>query len=73
MRSHSVTVRMTPRQAVEAMRALERIGATTDNERAFTARHRIMSGLRDAGWQWDEFNDECWRLAGNVIKDRVDQ
>lgn len=72
MRSLSVTVRMTPRQAVAAMRACEVAGATTEDPRAWRARERIMFGLQDAGWRWDEFDDETWRLSGNVIRDPVD-
>ncbi len=73
MRSLSVSVQMTPRQAVEAMRALEHFAVTTESGRAYSARSRVMFGLQDAGWRWDEFDDECWRYVGNVIRDRVDE
>ncbi len=69
MRSRSVTVEMTPRQAVSAARGCELAGLTTGDRRAFAARHRIFAGLRDAGWEWDE-DSETWRRARSAISDR---
>lgn len=53
MRSYSVTVTMTPRQAVEAERALRRAAVVEESGRLFSAAHRITCGLIDAGWEWD--------------------
>lgn len=64
MRSYSVVVRMTPRQAVSAVRACEWHGLTTEDRRAFRARERIMFGLQDAGWRWDD-ELEAWVLPGH--------
>lgn len=61
MRSLSVTVRLTPRQAVAAMRALKMAAATEYEPRAYRVRERVMFGLWDAGWVFDEYGDECWR------------
>lgn len=72
MRSLSVTVKMTPRQAVAAMRACELAGVTTEDRRAWRARERIMFGLQDAGWRWDENDDETWTLDRHAIPDQVD-
>lgn len=66
MRSRSVTVKMTPRQAVAAMRACELAGVTTEDRRAWRARERIMFGLQDAGWEWDDDN-ECWTLDADTL------
>lgn len=52
MQGYSVTITMTPRQAVEAERALHRYAVEHGSPRAFTAAHRIMYGLLDAGWKW---------------------
>jgi len=60
MRSYSITVTLTPRQAVAAMRALEYAGATEFDRRAYRVRERVMFGLWDAGWQYDETGDESW-------------
>lgn len=54
MRSKSVTVRMTPRQAAEAERALVRAAVGTESSRLFSAAAAISSGLWDAGWERDE-------------------
>lgn len=73
MRSLSVTVKMTPRQAVAAMRALEYVGAIELDKRAYRARERVMFGLWDAGWVFDENGDESWHLTGAPrIPDHVD-
>jgi len=72
MRSYSITVIMTPRQAVAAMRACEHTAVTTGDARAFRARERIMFGLWDAGWKYDEDGDEAWHRDGcPSIPDRV--
>lgn len=68
MRSLSVTVRLTPRQAVAALRALEYAGITEYESRAFRVRERVMFGLQDAGWEWDDAA-EVWRLAGHAVED----
>ena len=68
MRSLSVTVRFTPRQAVAALRALEVAGAA-EQDRAYSARSRVMLGLMDAGWEWDDDN-ERWTHAADGIPDR---
>ena len=71
MRSTSVTVRLTPRQAVAAIRALEVAGAA-GIDRAYSARSRVMYGLFDAGWEWDG-ETECWAHDGRHIADRLDR
>jgi hypothetical protein len=71
MRSQSVTVRFTPRQAVAAMRALERAGAA-GVERSYSARSRVMYGLFDAGWEWDGDN-ERWTHGSHSVPDRLDR
>lgn len=68
MRSMSIVVRMTPRQAVAAMRACELAGETTEDARAYPARHRIMCGLMDAGWTWDD-DTETWNLETRTVPD----
>jgi hypothetical protein len=68
MRAFSVTVKMTPRQAVAAARACELAGVTTSDRRAWMARHRIFAGLRDAGWEWDE-NGEAWTRGRAAVGD----
>ncbi len=47
---YSVTVTMTPQQAVAADRALHRMAIGTEDARLFTAAQRISNGLIDAGW-----------------------
>lgn len=71
MRSLSITVRLTPRQAVAAVRALEVAGAA-DQPRAYSARSRVMFGLMDAGWEWDGYN-ECWFHDSHSVPDRLDE
>ena len=72
MRSLSVTVKLTPRQAVAAMRALEVAGAEDVDPRAYRVRERVMFGLWDAGWVFDETDDEAWHHLGcPAIPDRV--
>jgi hypothetical protein len=71
MRSQSVTVRLTPRQAVAAIRALEVAGAA-GQDRAYSARSRVTNGLFDAGWEWDGYN-ECWTHDRHVVPDRWDE
>jgi hypothetical protein len=72
MRSLSVTVKLTPRQAVAAMRALEVAGAEGIDDRAYRVRERVMFGLWDAGWTYDETGDEAWHHDGSpAIPDRV--
>lgn len=73
MRSLSITVRMTPRQAVAALRACEEAGLTGVSPRAFAARERVMFGLWDAGWKYDEEGDESWHLGPAAIPDRADR
>jgi hypothetical protein len=63
MRSLSITVRLTPRQAVAALRSLEMAGVTEFDVRAFRAREQVMFGLQDAGWRWDD-GEECWTRPG---------
>ena len=53
MRTYSVTVKMTPRQAVVAMDGLHDQAAQSGNNRLYDAEHRIYVGLLDAGWSWD--------------------
>ena len=55
-RTLSVTVRMTPKMAVAAERALHRAGMTEENVSLFRASHRIYCGLLDAGWEYDSVN-----------------
>jgi hypothetical protein len=50
MRSYSVTVKMTPRQAIEAADALHHAAVGRGSSRLFSAAHRINCGLWDAGW-----------------------
>ena len=59
MRSLSITVRLTPRQAVSALRVME--AAYTD-DRALSIADRIADGLRKAGWQWDGESQQ-WRQS----------
>ena len=67
MRSYSVTVTMTPRQAIEAVTAIRKVAVSEGSARLYSASHRIACGLWDAGW--DSINrgteDEpqwTWRL-----------
>ena len=69
MRSQSVTVRLTPRQAVAAIRALEVAGAA-EQPRAYSARSRVVNGLFDAGWEWDGENEQ-WTHGAHRVADRV--
>jgi len=64
MRSYSITVTMTPRQAVAAMRACELAASETEDKRTWRARERVMFGLWDAGWTFDEDGDEAWQRDG---------
>ena len=68
MRSLSVTVKLTPRQAVAAMRALELAALTTEDKRAWRVRERVMFGLHAAGWTWDD-DAESWRLDRAAVAD----
>jgi hypothetical protein len=54
MRSKSVTVKMTPRQAAEAERALTRAAFGTESGRLYSAATAIRVGLLEAGWDIDE-------------------
>lgn len=74
MRSYSVTVTMTPRQAIEAVDALRWAAVTRESSRLYGASHRIACGLWDAGW--DSINrgteDEpkwTWRLPSTKGSD----
>ena len=69
MRSQSVTVRFTPRQAVAAIRALEVAGAA-EQPRAYSARSRVTAGLFEAGWEWDGENEQ-WTHDSHSVPDRV--
>jgi hypothetical protein len=68
MRSYSVTVTMTPRQALEAMDGLHDYAVTHESSRAFTASSRIMCGLFDAGWNWDD-RIKCWVAPDGTERD----
>lgn len=59
LRTHSVTITMTPRQAGEARAALCRAAWTEENGRLFAAASRITFGLWDAGWKEDS-DDGRW-------------
>ena len=73
MRSLSITVKLTPRQAVAAMRALEVAGAEGVDGRAYRVRERVMFGLFDAGWKFDEDGTETWTHDGGApIPDPVE-
>jgi hypothetical protein len=63
MRSYSVAVTMTPRQAIEAMEGLAHAARTTESGRLFAASMRIQNGLLDAGWSWDA-EKRAWTLLG---------
>ncbi len=68
MRSYSVTVTMTPRQAIEAEYLLRLAAVQKESGRGFSAGSRIASGLYDAGWDrvqtgTDDDPRWVWRLG----------
>lgn len=58
MRAYSVTVTMTPRQAIEAAHALHEYALTSGNGRMYAASGRVTSGLWDAGWEAENVGDD---------------
>lgn len=57
-RTLSVTVRMTPKMAVAAERALHDAGFAREDPSLYRASHRIYCGLLDAGWEYDSVNKQ---------------
>jgi hypothetical protein len=54
-RGYTVKISMTPRQAIEAAHALEEYAVTHEHAtRAYSASSRIVAGLIDDGWTYEE-------------------
>jgi hypothetical protein len=61
MRSHSVTIRMTPRQAIAALRALDYCALREEgrmSSQMYGAAGNVRHGLSDAGWE--DVSREGW-------------
>lgn len=51
MTRYSITVTLTPKQAIDAEHALAQSAFREENGRLFSAAHRVSIGLQEAGWE----------------------
>jgi hypothetical protein len=68
---YSVTITLTPLQAIDAEEALRRAAVGSENGRLYSAGNRIASGLFDAGWESvnagsDDEPKWEWRFTGRA-------